>query len=257
MSTIPADDEGVASAPADATFEGSERFPVLAAILDEYFAHGDRSSALMKKYHRAGESISEFEGLSDELRDAVRTPQASTPVVNAVLGTALTRAEARSMLSDFRDELLQQGEFAPEYIEEEEREKREERRNSRPTTDELLSYYARREVAIPLLPWFRDHPFPLFYYLGAGVVLLFIGIGLGQVPWPSWMNWLPLLFLVGGVLVAGLAAVAMLLLRGELLNPEPEDEYAARQEFKQQRNERREARADKPSVADRVRSIFR
>lgn len=266
MSTPSPDSEAPLEPDVEATeapsAEALSRFPVLIGVLEEYFVGRDRTSSLLKKYHRVGEESAEFEGLSEELRDAVRNPRVATPVVNQVLGSSVSHVEMRTMLSDLRDQLLQTGEFSPEALDDARNEAVRTEKSSKPTPNEMLDYYARRKFAVPFVPWFKDHPFPLYYYLVVGVAVLLVGIGLGQIPWPSWMEWLPTMFSAVGIILTGFSVISMASLRGEIANPESEATREGREEFHSKREAKREAKrqskekGDSRSLAERARGIF-
>ena len=224
------------------------RFPVIINVLDDYFVSRDRSLEFLEKYQRHGESRAEFEGLAEEIRDAIRNPKDSTPLVNAILGSRLTSAESRSMLSELLDQMLEQGDFSPQALEDADKQAKEERK--RPDAGTMFDYYAKRQFAIPVKN-LRKFEYPLWVWLGGFAGLFLFGIGLGYIPWPEFMRFLPITFLAIGTLGIAFCIVAMLGLRDEILNPDKEEK---REREKAKYREKREAkRESKESLASRIR----
>lgn len=224
------------------------RFPVVINVFNDYFVSSDKSLDFLEKYQKQGEARAEFEGLAEEIRDAIRNPKDSTPLVNAVLGSALSQQESRSMLSELLDQMLEQGDFSPQVIEETEAEERARRK--RPDPDDMFTYYARRKFAIPLKS-LRQYQFPLWAWLaGSGAVFLF-GLGIGYIPWPDFMRWFPITFLALGGLGIAFCLVAMLGLRDEVLNPDREaDREKEKREYKAKKEQKE---ANKESLTSRIR----
>lgn len=222
------------------------RFPVIINVLTDYFVTKDRSLDFLTKYQKQGEARAEFEGLSAEIKDAIRNPRESTPLVNAVLGSSLTAQESRSMLSELLDQMLEQGDFSPEAMADAD----EEETRERPDPDAMFSYYARRKFAIPFGA-LKKFQYPLWMWLaGSGGVLL-VGLGLGYLPWPDFMRFIPITVLVLGVLGVAFCLVAMLGLRDEVLHP---DKEKTREKEREAYNKKREdKRGEKTSLADRIR----
>lgn len=225
-----------------------DQYPVIINVFTDYFVVADKSAQFLERYHKYGEGRAEFEGLAAEIRNAIRNPKRSTPLVNAVLGSQLSAPEARSMLSELLDQMLEQGDYSPEAVENAERETKEH--GERPDAETMVAYYARRKVAIPVGK-LREYEYPLWGWLaGASGVLLF-GVLLGYIPWPSWLSFIPLTFLALGVLGVLVTLLAMLGLRDEILHPDKEERRAREKaEYRKKRNEKREG---KESLADRVR----
>lgn len=239
----PADEDTVLSRE-DVLDQYQDQYPVIINVFTDYFVVADKSTQFLERYHKFGEGRAEFEGLAAEIRQAIRNPKRSTPLINAVLGSQLSAPESRSMLSELLDQMLEQGDYSPE-AQEEAKEARQ-----RPDAETMVTYYARRKVAIP---WgrLREYEFPLWGWLaGASGVLLF-GVLLGYIPWPSWLSFIPLTFLALGVLGVLVTLLAMLGLRDEILHPEKEERRAReKDEYRKQRDEKREGRE---SLSDRVR----
>lgn len=224
------------------------RFPVIINVLDDYFVSSDRSLEFLEKYQKHGEARAEFEGLAEEIRDAIRNPKESTPLINAVLGSSLASSESRSMLSELLDQMLEQGDFSPQALEEADEQARAERK--RPDAETMFDYYANRKFAIPFKS-LRKFEYPLWAWLAGSAVVFLFGIGLGYLPWPEFMRFLPITFLAIGILGIAFCIVAMLGLRDEILNPDKEEK---REREKAEFREKRDAkRGDKESLASRVR----
>lgn len=224
------------------------RFPVLINVLTDYFVSSDRSLDFLAKYQKHGEARAEFEGLAEEIRDAIRNPKESTPLVNALLGSALTSQESRSMLSELLDQMLEQGDFSPEALEAADETARGEK--SRPDVDTMYAYYAKRKFAIPF-KGLKQFEYPLWMWLAGSAVVLLFGVGLGYLPWPDFMRFLPITFIAFGGLGIAFCIVAMLGLREEILNPDKEER---REQEKAEFREKRDAkRGNKESLAERIR----
>lgn len=224
------------------------RFPVIINVFNDYFVSSDKSLDFLAKYQKHGEARAEFEGLAEEIRDAIRNPKDSTPLVNAVLGSALTSQESRSMLSELLDQMLEQGDFSPQALEEADEKERKER--TRPDAETMVTYYARRQFAIPVGS-LKRFEYPLWMWLAGSAVVLLFGVGLGYLPWPQFMQFLPITFLAIGVLGLAFCAVAMLGLRDEILDPDKEER---REQEKAQFRQKRDAkRGEKESLAERIR----
>lgn len=225
-----------------------ERFPVIINVFEDYFVTSDKSIAFLEKYQKYGESRAEFEGLAEEIRGAVRNPRESTPLVNAVLGSALTAQESRSMLTELLDQMLEQGDFSPQALAEEDEATSEERK--RPNAEAMLTYYARRKFAIPVKA-LKQYEYPLWMWLAGSSGVLLVGIGLGYIPWPDFLQFFPLTILAIGVLGVAFCLVAMLGLRDEVLHPDKEERREKEKtDFKEKRDEKRN---NKESLTDRIR----
>lgn len=200
---------------ADSAPPHAARFPVLWAVLDEYFVAADRSQELIELYWQYGETRSEFEGLSDELADAVRHPTEAAEFTNAVLGTNLTRSEARQQLAEQRDILLRQGAASPEAVEEALEVDGPAR--TRLSETEVIDGSFRRTITIPIGP-LKGKTVRLWHLFVAGGVLVGLGAASMRLPLPSWMLWLPLVVVGIGVLLVFVTGIGMLSLRTELRN---------------------------------------
>lgn len=241
-------EEGAVLAREAVIEENQGRFPVIINVLTDYFVVSDKSISFLEKYQKYGESRAEFEGLAEEIRDAIRNPKVSTPMVNAVLGSSLNQQESRSMLSELLDQMLEQGDFSPEVIQASEEEEREQRK--RPDPDDMFTYYARRKFALPF-KGLKKYEFPLWGWLAGSAGVLLFGVLLGYIPWPDFLNWFPITFIALGILGVAFTLVAMLGLRDEILHP---DKEAEREKEKEEfRNKRNEKRGNKESMADRIR----
>lgn len=226
---------------------GQDRFPVLINVLMDYFVSSDKSLDFLERYQRFGENSAEFEGLAEEIRDAIRNPRASAPAVNAVLNSSLTQQEVRSMLSELLDQMLEQGEYSPDALEQAD----EEARAARPSPDAMLDYYAKRPVAIPI-KGLKQYKLPLWAWGGISLVLILIGVGLLYIPWPEFLLSIPYAFVGIGVLGLGFTVVAMLGLREEIQNPAKEAARAAlKEEAQAKREAKQEARGG--TLSDRIR----
>lgn len=223
-----------------------DRFPVIINVLTDYFVTKDRSLDFLTKYQKQGESRAEFEGLSAEIKDAIRNPRESTPLVNAVLGSSLTAQESRSMLSELLDQMLEQGDFSPEAIAEAD----EEEVRERPDPEAMFTYYARRKFAIPFGA-LKKYTYPLWMWLAGSGGILLVGLGLGYLPWPDFMRFIPITILVLGVIGVAFCLVAMLGLRDEVLHPDKEEKREKeRDDYRKKRDEKRN---NKGTLTDRIR----
>lgn len=231
--------------------ESQARFPVLINVLTDYFVTADKSLLFLDRYQKQGERRAEFDGLAEEIRDAIRNPRVSTPVVNAVLGSGLTPQQARSMLSELLDQMLEQGDFSPEAMDAADAEERS--RRQRPDADAMFAYYAKRRYAIPIGP-LRKYNLPMWLWLAGSVAVLVFGVGLSYIPWPDFLTWFPVTFIGIGVVGVAFCLVAMWGLRDEVLNPDKEERRAKEKaEFQSKRDAKR---TDKGSLSDRVRRLF-
>lgn len=227
------------------------RFPVIINVFNDYFVSSDRSLDFLEKYQKHGESRAEFEGLAGEIKDAIRNPKDSTPLVNAVLGSSLTSPESRSMLSELLDQMLEQGDFSPQALEEADEQVKSERK--RPDAEAMVSYYARRKFSVPIKS-LKRFEYPLWMWLAGSVAVLLFGVGLGYLPWPEFMRFLPITFLALGVIGVAFCIVAMLGLRDEILHPDKEENREREKaDFRAKRDAKRE---NKESLADRIRRTF-
>lgn len=209
----------------------AERWPTLIAVLETYFATG-REIAFLEKYERLGETTAEFEGLSDDLRKAIKEHRRSTPVVNYILGTDTSPSDMRVLLSELLDQITETGEFSEEAVAEREAEREAERA----TPEQMWSYYAMRRVRLwgPL----KRFEVPLFAILVGGFAITGFGLLLGKIPWPSWLAWFPVTFLALGLVVIGISSLTMYALRNEIRDPEKERE---RNQKRAQAKEKEEA----------------
>lgn len=228
--------------------EHQGRFPVIINVLTDYFVTSDKSLVFLEKYQKWGEARAEFEGLAEEIRDAIRNPRESTPLVNAILGSSLSQQESRSMLSELLDQMLEQGDFSPQAIEDAEEEEQEKRK--RPDPDDMFTYYARRKFALPIKS-LKKYSLPMWMWLAGSVGVLLFGVLLGYIPWPDFLNWFPLTFIALGILGVAFCLVAMLGLRDEILHPDKEKERdKEKEDF---RSKREEKRGNKESLSERIR----
>lgn len=228
-----------ASTPAQSEIEEYE-FPVLAMMLSTYFATG-KDLLFLERYERFGESSAEFAGLADDLRAAIRHPQRATREVNAILGTDLDVPTMRGQLAELLDQITGAGQFSEEAQAEAEAEAEEKRA----TPDEMLDYYAARRVSLPAFTGSLSRfEFPLWSVLAAGFVSIALGLGIGNLPLPDFLGWIPGMFSIVGLVIIGFTAMAMLGLRSEIRNPDREEKRrAAREEDAAKRAEKRERRA--------------
>lgn len=225
------------------------RYPVIINVFTDYFVTADKSLDFLDRYQKQGERRAEFEGLSEEIRDAIRNPKESTPLVNAVLGSSLTQQQSRSMLSELLDQMLEQGDFSPEAVEEAAEEETLTGRK-RPDAETMFSYYAKRKFAIPIKN-LKQYEFPLWWWLAGSGGLLLFGVGLGYLPWPEFLRWFPITFVAVGIIGVAFCLVAMLGLRDEVLNP---DKEARREKEKEEFYQKRaEKKGNKEGLADRIR----
>lgn len=224
------------------------RYPVIINVLNDYFVVSDRSLEFLDKYQKQGESRAEFEGLAEEIKDAIRNPKDSTPLINAVLGSSLTSPESRSMLTELLDQMLEQGDYSPEALDEADGAAPGE--TKRPDAETMVSYYAQRKFAIPIKK-LKQYEYPLWMWLAGSIGVLLFGLGLGYLPWPDFMRFLPTTFLVIGVIGVAFCIIAMLGLRDEILHPNKEENRE--REKAEFRAKREEKRAGKESLTERIR----
>lgn len=222
------------------------RYPVLINVLTDYFVTSDKSLLFLERYQKQGENRAEFEGLADEIRDAIRSPKDSTPLVNAVLGSALTRQESRSMLSELLDQMLEQGDFDPQAIEDAEEDGKRESLQA----EDLVAHYAKRKFAIPIKS-LKQYALPMWVWLSGSAGVLLFGVLLGYLPWPDFLRWFPITFVALGIVGVAFCLVAMLGLRDEVLHPDKEERREKEKEkYLQKRDEDKEA---KGGLTDRIR----
>lgn len=189
-----------------------DRFPVFVAVLETYFP--DRSLDLLARYHQYGEESSEFQGLDDELADAVAHPRTSIPVVNHVLGSDFTPTDGRKVLAELRDQLLQRGQFSAENLAEETA-RQEQAADREDEAREIIDEAYKRPVAIPL-GRLRNHPIQLRWMFLGGAALIIIASFLLYIPWPSWLLWIPWAPMGVGIAAVFFSGVAMTGLRAEI-----------------------------------------
>lgn len=227
-------------------FTESEDFPLLQMVLIRYFrdlgpSFGRRDVAFVKKYLRYGETVVEFNGLSDELREAFLHPARSTPMVNEALDTAFSPEEVRRLLGDLFNQINEQGEFSSEA-----RAQREaEAARVVATPGELLNTYFLLRVN-PLPGRLRSVSLPIWQPWAGSLVLMIVGVALWRyVAVPGFLEWLPLLLTVIGLLGLALTSVTMYTLRSQRLHPDQAHErekaraaYLAKRAARSERNSR-------------------
>lgn len=224
------------------------RFPVIINVFEDYFVTNDKSILFLERYQKQGEARAEFTGLKDEIMDAIRNSRESTPLVNSILRSKLTQQEARSMLSELLDQMLEQGDFSAEAMEAADEEARENRQ--RPDPDDMFAYYAKRKFAIPVKS-LKKFEYPLWMWLAGSAGVLVFGVLLGYIPWPEFLNWFPITFIALGVIGVAFCLIAMLGLRDEILHPDKEERREKeKSEFLDKREDKRK---NKDTLADRVR----
>lgn len=235
----------------------SDEFPVLQAVLLTYFPGPGRDVedgadvTFLERYIERGEDTAEFAGLSEELRTAIRLPRRSTPMVNEALGTDLPPMEMRALLVDLFDRMTGQARSDSDTSDDAETADADDPASkAKVDPKDELDYYFFRRVTLRA-PWFRDHPLPMWSFLVAGFVLLAAGIGLANLPLPSWLRVVPLLFLALGLVVFAASSIAMYGLRSEVLRPEK----VARRD--KRRAEAREAREERRHLGRRLTEILK
>lgn len=243
--------DSAAHGTADQADDEEYYFPTLAHVLIAYFAEG-KELKFLELYERHGERRSEFAGLTDELRQAMKKSQRATREINGILGTELAPSEVRIQLSELLDQLLEQGDFSPEQQEADRKEAKEAKDAKKATPADLLAYYFTRRRQLPDgLGRFSGLEFPLWAALAAGFLFLAVASFLHALNPPQWLAWFPAGFAIVGMLIVGLVAVGMLGLRDELAHPDrAEKRRRAREEDKKRRKEKRAKRANETTSGD-------
>lgn len=207
----------------------AERFPVLKFVIEEYFGSPQRQTRdvqFLNRYAAVGEDSAEFNGFLDDLTSAIKQYSLATNLVNGLMGLTLTSSEVRTQLTSLKDQVLGEGEFAPEEVE--------------PDNDPFLVKSAPERIQASFF-WRRELPFgplkgksyPVIYYLIAGIVVFLIGLGISYIPYVGGVG--VILMLIGGI-ATFLIAVGTLSMRSEHMHPEEEVEREAkRQEIEEKK----------------------
>lgn len=231
-------------------YDESDEFPVLQQVLRRYFldlgpAWRGRDGAFIKRYHKLGEDDIEFEGLADEIKEAIRFPKRATPMLNATLNLDLTVEQVRRHMQDLHNQMLERGQYSAEA----KQAAKQAKKDAEPTAQEVSgAYWFRR---INPIPGRRDVFFPAWYALAFFVGLMILGVVLKTyVPFPSWLEWVPAPMMGVGLVGMGVTAFGMRGMRDEVVHPEREQDRAKAKERAAKR------RADQEERRERLRNIF-
>lgn len=223
-----------------------ERFPLLLGIMETYFVRENGNLEFFAAYEERGETSVEFEGLVDELRDAIKFPRPATRVVNYALpGVDLNHLVVRQQLIEILDEL--EGNTADAATPRKRSAGADEDEGTVLTAEELYDAWLFRRVApLPFGP-LKAYQYPLWQIFLVGLVILLIGMALGIfIPWPGFLVWFPTaLRSIGGVIL-GFSAVAMFIFRQSARRPE----VAADERERQRRNPTNAKRAKARELDD-------
>lgn len=237
---------------ANAALPHEDRFPALAGVLETYYASGDEDapSTFIEQYWQYGEEISEFEGLDDELKDAIRNPGPSSELVNFCLGSTLSRGEVRHMLSEQRDILLRRGKFSEDSLEEQAEEEEA-------SPQEVINGSFKHKVTIPFGRWKGKQVQLWHVFLAGGVVVALGALPLQIFSLPGWLVWIPILLIVLGAILVFFSGIAILGLRSELLDNQETAPSAKTTASKDKDDEESSGDSDsKPTMADRIRRML-
>ncbi len=227
-------------------------FPVLQPVLEAYYPGPGRrvdeggDARLLEDYAREGEDSARFEGLMDDLRSAIRRPKAAAAMVNAVLGLegedAVDGVQARELLADLADR-LRAGDSGTGDGEDADADEAGEKPPASRDSVAVLQYVVLRKVALPV-PWFRDHPLPMWVFLGSGFAIGTVGLLLGRLPLPGPLAWIPALLSLLGLVLMAAAALTMKGLEDDITKPEKAAKRAERRaEQDAKREDARERRS--------------
>lgn len=199
----------------------ADRFPVLKFVIEEYFGSPQRQTRdveFLNRYAAVGEDSAEFNGFLDDLTSAIKQYSLATTLVNGLMGLTLTSSEVRTQLTSLKDQVLDEGEFAPEEVD--------------PKEDPFLVKSAPERLQASFL-WRRELPFgplkgksyPVIYYLIAGIVVVLVGLAISYIPYVGGLG--VILMLLGGI-ATFVIAVGTLSMRSAYMHPEEEAERDAK-----------------------------
>jgi len=188
----------------------AERFPVLRYTVEAYFGSPERKARdreFLARYDQEGEEATEFNGLIDDLTDAIRHYPTAAPLINGLMGADLPPTEIRTLLADLKDQMLHQGAYA-------------EVEDTRTSKDDPLlvssapdrvqaSFMWRREIPIGPL---KGRPQPLLYYFLAGVALFIFGLLVTMIP-VDLIQDLGKVIIVVGIIICFIFAVGIISIR--------------------------------------------
>lgn len=207
----------------------AERFPVLKFVIEEYFGSPERQTRdveFLARYEVVGEDSAEFNGFLDDLTDAIKQYSLAASLVNGLMGVTLSPSDVRAQLTSLKDQVLHEGEFAPE---EEVEEKDPFLVKSAPGRLQA-SFLWRREIPIGPL---KGKNYPVIYYLIAGIAIVLVGLLISYIPYVGGIG--VILMVVGGV-ACFIVAVGTLSMRNEYMHP---DEAEEREEKKREVEEKK------------------
>lgn len=212
--------EEIDAALAEVEYTESEEFPLLQQVLLRYFrdlgpSFRRRDVAFVKKYQKYGESITEFDGLGEELTQAFKFPKRSTPMLNEALDTEFTPAAVSRMLRELHDQIGERGEYSQEARD-------EAREEAKVDPKELMDSYLLRKVN-PLPGPLRKYVFPVWQpWAGSLAVLAVSVLATTYLDIPDWLMALPVSLMALSLVVMGLTSLAMRTMRDEVVKPDQE-----------------------------------
>lgn len=197
----------------------SERFPVLKFVVEEYFGSPERQTLdvhFLARYEEVGEDTAEFDGFLDDLNDAIKQYNLATTLINGLMGVTLSPSEVRTQLTSLKDQVLHEGDFAPEdeaddpFLV-----------NSAPERLQA-SFLWKRELPIGPL---KGKQYPVIYYLIAAVLVVIIGLLISYIPYVGGLG--VILMFLGGI-ATFIVAIGILSMRSEYMHPDEAEEREAK-----------------------------
>lgn len=214
----------------------STPFAILAKVLRRYFPNPenggmDRSAEFVTKFRQTRGTGLEFDGLLADIKAAAADPAAASALINSIVGSTFSPAQAQDHLYELHDQLAEEGVFGVEYL----KEQADLEKAAKPDTDELMGYYAKRNIQLPGI--FSRLSAPLWVYLTISAAIVSLSaLALWAIPltWGLWsqiLRW-PMVVLTavgfGGLLASSLTMVS---LRNERLHPPQTSENGAKESF--------------------------
>lgn len=211
----------------------TDQFPVLKFVIEEYFGspeHQTRDVEFLARYEAVGEDSAEFNGFLDDLTRAIKQYSLAATLVNGLMGATFSPSEVRTQLTSLKDQILNEGVFAPDEEEEEE----EDKWLVKSAPERLqASFLWKREIPIGPL---KGKQYPMIYYLLAGVVVVLLGLLISYIPYVGGIG--VILMLLGGIACFAIA-VGTLAMRTEYMRPdEAEDRAEKKREIEEKKAEK-------------------
>lgn len=208
-----------------------EKFPVLAFVVEEYFGSPERQTRdveFLSRYEAIGEETAEFDGFLNDLNEAIKQYNLATTLVTGLMGVTLSASEVRTQLTSLKDQILHEGDFAPE----DEKDDDPFLINSAPERLQA-SFLWKREIPIGPL---KGKEYPVIYYLLAAIAVVLVGLLISYIPFVGGLG--VILMFVGGI-AAFVVAVGILSMRSEYMHPDEAEEREAKKREVQEKKARK------------------